>query len=156
MGSPSPACNLRQLNHLGYKKHCQHHQWHGHHDDHQSHPAWDAQKQLPWQMWNIPIKVEAPGTELRSKIGSFLFKPSPSDLLVVVSEMFLGPRGPLRVPMSVHPSTRPPVHPRSFYFSHLKPPQRHRHKGTATKHRHKGHRLQRSFRQFLDKNHLLV
>ena len=27
---------------------------------------------------------------------------------------FLGPRGPLRVPMSVHPSTRPPVHPRSF------------------------------------------
>ena len=32
-------------------------------------------------------------------------------------QIFLGPRGPLRVPMR----TRPPVHPQSFYFSHLQP-----------------------------------
>ena len=44
---------------------------------------------------------------------------------------FLGPRGPLRVIPSVRPSR--PVHPQSFYFSHLQPSQRHRNKGTATK-----------------------
>ena len=64
---------------------------------------------------------------------------------------FLGPRGPLRVPMPA----RPPV--REVFILVIL----NRHKGTATKapplkHRHKGHRLQRSLRQFLDKNHLLV
>ena len=43
-----------------------------------------------------------------------------------MQSLFLGPLGPLRVPMPVHPSTRP----QSFYLSHL---QRHRHKRTATK-----------------------
>ena len=38
-----------------------------------------------------------------------------------------------------------------FFFSHLQPPQRRRHKGTATL-----APTQRSLRQFLDKNHLLV
>ena len=46
--------------------------------------------------------------------------------------IFLGPRGPLRVIPPVHPSTRPPA---KFLFesSSKAPPQRHRHKGTATK-----------------------
>ena len=55
---------------------------------------------------------------------------------------FLGPRGPLRV----IPPARPPA--RKVFILVIK--------GTAIKHRHKGHRLQRSLRQFLDKNHLLV
>ena len=57
--------------------------------------------------------------------GGLIFLLMPVGLLVAKfsRRLFLGPRGPLRV----IPSTRPPVRPQSFYFSHLQPPQRHRH-----------------------------
>ena len=60
--------------------------------------------------------------------GGLIFLLIPVGLLVAKfsRRLFLGPRGLLRV----IPSTRPPVRPQRFYFSHL---QRHRHKGTATK-----------------------
>ena len=64
------------------------------------------------------------------KLGHLVNKHKDTKRRFKFKKSFLGPRGPLRVPMS----TRPPVHPRNFNLVIFKGcrRQRHRHKGTAT------------------------